>query len=243
MPAQRRGFASDRNRTTKAKKIQTILEQAMGRSLDGLRVLDIGTGTGRIAAHLGQRCQVISVDPNDHREEHTGYHYVRSETVLPFRDGAFDVVISNHVIEHLPDPARHLAEMARVLHPDGVGYLATPNRLWPQEVHHRVWLLHWLPRPAFEAALRLIGRYRESLRLVGWSTLKRQADKEFEVESWKEQITRFPARYYMPVPRRVAACLRLVPGWVHRIAMPLAPTFVVTLRLGTAQPQRAAGQQ
>lgn len=233
MPAQRKGFASDRNRAAKAKKIQTILEQAMGRSLDGLRVLDVGTGTGEIAAQLGRRCQVISVDPNDHREVCTGYHYVRSGILLPFRDRSFDVVISNHVIEHLPDPAQHLSEMARVLRPDGLGYLATPNRLWPQEVHHRVWLLHWLPRPAFEAALRFIGRYREPLRLVGWRTLRREAGKEFDFESWTEQVTRFPARYHMAVPRWIAACLAVVPGWVHRIAMPLSPTFVVTLRPGS----------
>lgn len=233
MAAQRQGFASHLNRQAKAKKIQTILEQALGRSLDGLRVLDVGTGTGEIAAHLGQRCQVISVDPNDHREVCTGYHYVRAGTLLPFHDGAFDVVISNHVIEHLPDPVRHLAEMARVLSPDGVGYLATPNRLWPQEVHHRVWLLHWLPRPAFEAALRFIGRYREPLWLLGWRTLRHLTSKEFVIQSWTEQVTRFPARYHMAVPRWIAACLAVAPRWVHRVAMPLSPTFVVTLRPGS----------
>lgn len=94
MAEQRKGFASDLNRQAKAKKIQTILEQALGRSLEGLRVLDVGTGTGEIAAHLGQRCQVVSVDPNDHRELCTGYHYVRAGILLPFRDGALDALFS-----------------------------------------------------------------------------------------------------------------------------------------------------
>lgn len=94
MAAQRKGFASHLHRQAKAKKIQTILEQALGRSLDGLRVLDVGTGTGEIAAHLGRHCQVISVDPNDHRELCTGYHYVRCGIFLPCRARALDALIS-----------------------------------------------------------------------------------------------------------------------------------------------------
>jgi 2-polyprenyl-3-methyl-5-hydroxy-6-metoxy-1,4-benzoquinol methylase len=63
---------------------------------------------------------------------------------LPFPDEYFDVVVSNHVIEHVSDQQLHLSEIARVLKPNGVVYLATPNRLWPWEVHYRVLVLHYL---------------------------------------------------------------------------------------------------
>ena len=46
---------------------------------------------------------------------------------LPFRDAAFDLVTSNMVVEHLSDPARQFAEIARVLRPGGAFVFHTPN--------------------------------------------------------------------------------------------------------------------
>lgn len=44
---------------------------------------------------------------------------------LPFADEAFDVVIANHMLYHVPDPDRGVAELARVVHHDGVVLAAT----------------------------------------------------------------------------------------------------------------------
>jgi SAM-dependent methyltransferase len=46
--------------------------------------------------------------------------------VLPFADGEFDTVLSNQVVEHVPDPRAHLAELARVLRPGGHLILTVP---------------------------------------------------------------------------------------------------------------------
>jgi SAM-dependent methyltransferase len=46
---------------------------------------------------------------------------------IPFADGAFDVVIIKHIVEHLPDPEKAVAELGRVTAPGGVLILATPN--------------------------------------------------------------------------------------------------------------------
>ena len=65
---------------------------------------------------------------------------------LPFRDGAFDVVFSNSVIEHVGDAEsqrRFAVEVARV----GRAYwVQTPNRWFPVEQHLLTPLIHWLPR-------------------------------------------------------------------------------------------------
>jgi SAM-dependent methyltransferase len=45
---------------------------------------------------------------------------------LPFPDADFDVVIANHVLEHVPDDAAALAEIRRVLRPGGWAMLAVP---------------------------------------------------------------------------------------------------------------------
>jgi len=43
---------------------------------------------------------------------------------LPFRDAAFDVVVANYVLHHVPDTARAVTELARVLRPGGVAVVA-----------------------------------------------------------------------------------------------------------------------
>ena len=48
---------------------------------------------------------------------------------LPFEDDSFASVISVQSLEHVPDPERAVAEVARVLAPDGVAVFVTPNRL------------------------------------------------------------------------------------------------------------------
>ncbi|HUG15515.1 MAG TPA: methyltransferase domain-containing protein, partial [Thermomicrobiales bacterium] len=60
---------------------------------------------------------------------------------LPFRDGAFDVVISSDVIEHLPHIEQHVTEVARVLAPGGLYLLKTPNRV-AADVYYRLRGLH-----------------------------------------------------------------------------------------------------
>jgi SAM-dependent methyltransferase len=48
---------------------------------------------------------------------------------LPFAKASFGSVLAVHSIEHVPDPARAVAEAARVLEPGGVAVVVTPNRL------------------------------------------------------------------------------------------------------------------
>lgn len=47
---------------------------------------------------------------------------------LPFADGAFDIVIANHMLYHAADPAKGVAELRRVLQPGGVALIATNGR-------------------------------------------------------------------------------------------------------------------
>lgn len=54
-------------------------------------------------------------------------------------DQAFDVVVSCETIEHVPHPARAVAELARVLRPGGVLLLTTPNYLSLQGVQRMYW--------------------------------------------------------------------------------------------------------
>lgn len=49
-------------------------------------------------------------------------------TALPFADASFDIILCNHVLEHVPDDARAMSEVFRVLAPGGWAMLLTPYR-------------------------------------------------------------------------------------------------------------------
>lgn len=104
----------------------------------GKRVLDYGCGTGYGAAHLAEVAErVVAVDVSQEAIDYAREHWSRERLTfqridpdagLPFPDGSFDTVMSNQVIEHVPDPARYLAEIRRVLVPGGTLVVATPDR-------------------------------------------------------------------------------------------------------------------
>jgi SAM-dependent methyltransferase len=87
----------------------------------GDRVLDVGSGLGDLAAAAaarGAHATGIDLAPDMvrvARERHPRLTFLEGDAEdLPFEDGAFDVVVSAFVINHLPDPERAVAEMKRV---------------------------------------------------------------------------------------------------------------------------------
>jgi SAM-dependent methyltransferase len=54
---------------------------------------------------------------------------------LPLQPDSFDVIVSFQVIEHLEDPAPYLAAIARLLRPNGVALITTPNLLTSDKVN------------------------------------------------------------------------------------------------------------
>jgi SAM-dependent methyltransferase len=82
-------------------------------------------------------------------ESTVGLVRVADGGALPFRDGSFDTVVCNSVLEYLkPSHLQHtLRELDRVLRSRGrMVVWGTSNRLWPIEAHSRRWLVNYLPR-------------------------------------------------------------------------------------------------
>ncbi len=152
------------SRAKKALKIEQLLDLAPASG--PRKLLEIGTGSGGIAHYFAHHpaldFQVTAVDVIDQRLVHDGYDFeLVQDTHLPFPDGHFDIVVSNHVIEHVGGPEaqrHHLRETRRVLRPGGVAYLAVPNRWMVMEPHYRLAFLSWLPRRWRTPYLRLAGR-------------------------------------------------------------------------------------
>jgi SAM-dependent methyltransferase len=99
--------------------------------VSGERVLDVGAGTGRLAAYVativGSSGRVVGMDPLPLRVEiaqskGAGNFEVRlgrAEDLSQFADASFDVVYLNSVFHWVEDKPRALAEIYRVLKPDG----------------------------------------------------------------------------------------------------------------------------
>jgi SAM-dependent methyltransferase len=114
-------------------EIEDAVSAFAGQLADGARVLDAGAGEGQYAHHFARRkyCGV------DLAVGDAGWDYSKLDAVadlgaLPFRDRTFDAALNIVTIEHLREPTRALAEMARTLKPGGRLLIAAPHE-W--EVH------------------------------------------------------------------------------------------------------------
>jgi SAM-dependent methyltransferase len=107
----------------------------------GARVLDVGCGTGVVAitaARLGARVEAIDLTPQllERARENARIAKVDIEfreadaEDLPFRDGEFDVVVSQFAHMFAPRPDVAIAQMLRVLRPVGTIAFST----WPPEL-------------------------------------------------------------------------------------------------------------
>jgi SAM-dependent methyltransferase len=105
----------------------------------GAHVLDVGSGDApyrELFAHVRYETTDWGESPHDGARD---VDYIADAHDLPLPDGSVDVVLLTQVLEHVPDPARVLVELARVLTPGGTLYLTAPL----------VWELHELPHDYF----------------------------------------------------------------------------------------------
>ncbi len=95
----------------------------------GARVLDVGCGTGQLAAALAELVgpeRVAALDPSPGAVEVCRARVpgadvrIGSAEELPFADGEFDAALAQLVINLVDDPPAAVAEMARVVRRDGV---------------------------------------------------------------------------------------------------------------------------
>ena len=109
--------------------------------VNGKNVLDCACGTGygvRLLKEAGGAAKVVGVDVDDqavayarrrHQVDLTAFICASGDS-LPMPAGSLDIVTSFETVEHVPDDASLIKEFHRVLRPQGVLIISTPNQ-WP----------------------------------------------------------------------------------------------------------------
>jgi SAM-dependent methyltransferase len=120
-----------------------VRDHSGGRSL-----LDVGCGVGNLvvaARELGFEAEGIDVDPVATREGRRLGRPVRTAT-LDQTVGPFDVVVANHVLEHVEDLPGFLESVSRLLVPGGRLFVFSPNRDGLIARLRRARWMGWVPR-------------------------------------------------------------------------------------------------
>ncbi len=99
----------------------------------GQRVLDLCSGTGSFSP-AGLACSAVALDEDVHAFDAAApltaspyYRVFGKSGQIPFSAASFDLVICHHGLEHIPTVAETLAEINRILKPDGRMVVSVPN--------------------------------------------------------------------------------------------------------------------
>lgn len=227
-------------REIKAEAVIATLRLYSGRELNRGAWLDIGCGSGGVAAALASHVEhIVGIDPepwerwrafgqqHSNLDFHTG-SYRDLEAMLGAH--SVDVVICNQVYEHVDDPSALLRAIHAVMKPGGFCYFAGPNLLWPIEPHVFWPFVHWLPR---RFAIRLMSMFRARYAhcLDAWSWSYWRLTREFR-ETGFNYRSAIHARIRAQTAMNSSMLLRVL-GRLPQAAMdaltPLAPGFIFVL--------------
>ena len=156
------------DRALRGRRIVRILQDFYCQDLSNTLILDIGSGNGHVTRQLAIASNsVIGIDSTAQSvvQAHERYsmavpelHFlVGTGEQLPFNDAMFDIVICNHIYEHVTSAQALFDEIWRVLKPSGLCYSACAHKLQIIEPHYRLLFLSWLPQKTANTYLKLCG--------------------------------------------------------------------------------------
>jgi len=225
----------------KIDKMLSILGDTGYASEDGIKELaiDIGCSGGLFVYALAPYYkQVFGLDidtsalkyAKDTRSKKNVQYLQADSQKLPFPDQSVDLILCNHVYEHVPDATVLFSEIYRVMKSDGICYLGAASRLTPIEPHYHLAFLSWLPKPLAHLYMRMARKgdyYYENLRTF-WGI--KALIKRFEVDDFTLAIIQDPDKYKARdlIPKN--SFLDRLPVFVWKIFYWVLPSYIFILR-------------
>ena len=224
-------------RTIKAQKIFRVIDDFCVNDPGTCQCLDIGCSAGIntnfLADHVrdavGLDIDGPAIRSGYMRKKQNCDFIIGDATRLPFKDATYDIVICNHIYEHVPDADTLMDEIFRVLKPGGFCYFGAGNRFCIIEPHYRLPFLSWFPKPAADLYLLMLNRdwpYYENLR--SFYGIKKLFSR-FSVTDYTLKIIENPERFYADDTISKKSLIRLIPKSVMKLLMPLIPTYIFIL--------------
>jgi len=226
-------------------KLRYVLEDL--KPVTAGRLLDVGCGSGTMAKALKRERPDLDVHGVDFsgstiataRRHPEGVTFAQAPAeALPYADGWFDAVTMFDVLEHVDDPARVLAEIARVLKPGGLFHIVLPLEGQPRTIYSLIGCgTRWKAKVKYAGHIQIYSaaRYREEaaraglpVKSVKWSyhyltslidvafflIVSRTGPLKTSVEDATEQ-----SRGWMRLPAKLAKSFVASLGWYEARAL------------------------
>lgn len=235
---ERACFGSE-SRIRKAKTILAVLRAEVGGDLSSKRVIDIGASTGFIASFLAEyveSCVAIDIDEDAIAHARSCCTQQNLEFKVGdamqtgFDDAAFDIVLCNHIYEHVPDDQKLLAEIRRILVDNGFCYFTAGNRFQVMEPHYRLPFLSVIPVGLAHYYLMATGNgshYYERHRSY-WGL--RHLVKDFDVVDYTKRVISRPDEYETQYMIPQGSIKQKVATFISKYLYFLIPTYIWVLK-------------
>ena len=208
-------------------------------------VLDVGCSTGVITEALSTYfywVKGIDIDEKaikyawenfKFKKRNLEFHVKDAMNIdFPKSDKSFDIVICNHIYEHVSNPHKMMSEIYRVLKPSGICYFAAGNRLNIIEGHYGLPFLSVMPKWMGHLYLRITGKGKSyyEIHLTVWQL--RKLVKQFEIIDYTKKIINDPEKFSATDMVQAGSWKQKVAKFIIKYLYCLCPTYVWILKKG-----------
>ena len=185
-------------------------------------LLDVGCGNGDFMAAMRRRgLQVLGVDASPLATAQVGRRGMRAVTgdflEVDLPEGSFDVVVMNHLLEHVRDPRGCLAKAYALLRPEGAFLVGVPNfASWERTIFGPAWSDLELPRHLYHFTAEGLSRL---LVAAGFRVVRIRADPTADANS---VLTSLRVRHGKGDDPFVARAYPLLHAALYPVGLPLA---------------------
>lgn len=233
------------HKSPKVNKMLAILKAAGVIPNNDGTALDIGCSAGFFCEGLATEFkQVIGVDIDSGAIEFAKKQQVSQNIVytlinddtIPMPNESLDLVMCNHVYEHVPSADKLFSEIFRVLKPTGVCYLGAANKLIIMEPHYKLPFLSWVPKFVAHRYMRIFKRgdvYYENLRTYGG--ILRMIHK-FEKQDFTIDVMTNPIKFSAADMINPNGIIPKLPIFIFKLIYPFLPSYIFVLRKPASSP-------